>query len=90
MDEKRYAIVRVDKDCNKCELGYKQRNGKTSCRLQWFKGFSCDNYGDTKEQLIKKVLTAIHTLTSNLNRGDTTFISYETMARKIVEFLGVE
>lgn len=91
---KRYAIVEVNKDCNKCELGYKKySNGKTSCRLQWFKGFSCENYGDTKEQLISKVEQIIR---RPIQKGDLELKSkgfkygVRRLAKEIVEFLGVE
>lgn len=98
---KRYAIVRVDNNCpfytelvtTKCWI-YKNEK---SCI-----GFKCKikkTYGDTKQQLIKKVATAI---LRNLKDGEvlkyeefgTGFIkqpvSVEYLAKEIVEFLGVE
>ena len=76
MSEKRYAIVRVDYKCPQdLEEDIKRCVGEhcKNCR-----------YGDTKEQLIKKVETAI---TIWCNKG---FYNKEHLARKIVEFLGVE
>ena len=86
---KRYAIVRVDKDW--CPY-YADKEFIIPCSNFCENRFECKDcrYGDTKEQMIKKVLTAIHTLTSHLKPGDTTFISHETMARRIVEFLGIK
>ena len=80
---KRYAIVRVDNKCLsdyeniKCPYDYKC----AKCKFGKLKNY---NYGDTKEQLIKKVETAI---TIWCNKG---FYNKEHLARKIVEFLGVE
>ena len=74
--KKRYAIVRVDYKCPQdLEEDIKRCVGEhcKNCR-----------YGDTKEQLIKKVETAI---TIWCNKG---FYNKEHLARKIVEFLGVE
>ena len=74
--KKRYAIVRVDYKCPQdLEEDIKRCVGEhcKNCR-----------YGDTKEQLIRKVETAI---TIWCNKG---FYNKEHLARKIVEFLGVE
>ena len=79
--KKRYAIVRVD---NVCPLITEE---KFYCfeDLQKDKCKKCiEIYGDTKEQLIRKVETAI---TIWCNKG---FYNKEHLARKIVEFLGVE
>lgn len=76
MTEKRYAIVRVDYKCPQdLEEDIKRCVGEhcKNCR-----------YGDTKEQLIRKVETAI---TIWCNKG---FYNKEHLARKIVKFLGVE
>lgn len=98
MAEKRYAIVRIDKkDCGNCEFAYKDKNGKVACKIGGI--WQCDNYGDTKEQLIRKVATAI---LRTLKDGEvlkyeefgTGFIkqpvSVEYLAKSIIEFLGVE
>ena len=90
---KRYAIVRVDTYCpSKFADNVKNEYVCEEINSNEEEHDICGKcrYGDTKEQMIKKVLTAIHTLTSHLNRGDTTFISHETMARRIVEFLGIK
>ena len=74
--KKRYAIVRVDYKCPQdLEEDIKRCVGEhcKNCR-----------YGDTKEQLIRKVETAI---TIWCNKG---FYNKEHLARRIVEFLGVE
>lgn len=85
---KRYAIVRVDNNCPFVTEGMNH----IICE----KVFNCDefydeghcsnkcNYGDTKEQLIRKIETAI---TIWCNKG---FYNKEHLARRIVEFLGVE
>ena len=90
MSEKRYAIVRVDKkDCGNCEFAYKGKNGKVACKIGGI--WQCDNYGDTKEQLIAKVnqilQKAYEERTGNYGYS---LKFYEPIARKIVEFLGVE
>ena len=75
MNKKRYAIVRVDGECPK---GF---NEDIYCK--W-----CGNcgrlYGDTKEQLIKKITTVLRR--EKIKRG----LTYYWLATKIVEFLGVE
>ena len=75
---KRYSIVRVDGECPK---GF---NEDIYCK--W-----CGNcgriYGDTKEQLIRKVQTALQLC--NKNRVEKCNQFY-LVAEKIVEFLGVE
>ena len=74
---KRYSIVRVDGECPK---GF---NEDIYCK--W-----CGNcgriYGDTKEQLIKKVAQALTGTLWNDRKG----LTYEEIAKKIVEFLGVK
>ena len=83
---KRYAIVRVDENqCNKCEMYYVNDNGNNDCRLRIGASFLCDRYGDTKEQVEKKIITAIE------RAGiDYVQLSKEEIAKEIVEFLGVE
>ena len=95
---KRYSIVRVD---GKCPY---HTTDKAFCIHQQEKRFclECkirDRYGDTKEQMIRKVATAI---LRTLKDGEvlkyeefgTGFIkqpvSVEYLAKKIVEFLGVK
>lgn len=72
---KKYSIVRVDGECPK---GF---NEDIYCK--W-----CGNcgriYGDTKEQLIKKITTVLRR--EKIKRG----LTYYWLATKIVEFLGVE
>lgn len=94
MAEKRYAIVKVNWRCpNKDNKEEIQDIFVCANRIDKRKqNHNCSDclYGDTREQLFKKILTAIHTLTSNLNRGDTTFISHEQLADRILDFLGVK
>ena len=87
MNEKKYAIVRVDNKCpdqlEKIDLDYICRN--ISC----YQGKECSKkfYGDTKEQLIKKVAQA------SINYYESrpfSKVNFQDMARWIVEFLGVE
>ena len=86
--ENRYAIVRVDdksdNNCKNCEMLYTNDNGNNDCRLRIGASFLCDRYGDTKEQLIKKVAQRMRQV---LRKKKTT---YTFVAKFIVEFLGVE
>ena len=98
--EKRYAIVRVDDRCpveNEEEIYLVDRVVMFPCFLD--KRLSCKNcrYGDTKEQLIRKVAQIIkRELKGNCVAGlkDTVFVMkwcvVEKLAKKIVEFLGVK
>ena len=71
---KRYAIVRVE-GCNEERL--KLCPNMPTCAFCL--------YGDTKEQLEKKIITAIE------RAGiDYVQLSKEEIAKEIVEFLGVE
>ena len=88
---KRYAIVRVDdksdNNCKNCEMLYTNDNGNNDCRLRIGASFLCDRYGDTKEQLIRKVAQA------SINYYESrpfSKVNFQDMARWIVEFLGVE
>ena len=100
MKDKRYAIVRVDKFCPR-DL---ERNYKLKC----IGSLRCDKceikkkYGDTKEQLIKKVAQVFFRRKLKvykkvlggefLSKKDLKRI-YEKcleVAKEIVEFLGVE
>ena len=87
--EKRYAIVRVDDRCpveNEEEIYLVDRVVMFPCFLD--KRLSCKNcrYGDTKEQLIRKVAQALEIC---MNKGYRTITS-EEFAKEIVEFLGVQ
>lgn len=81
---KRYAIVRVDNKCLsdyeniKCPYDYKC----AKCKFGKLKNY---NYGDTKEQLIRKVAQALELC---MKKGYRTITS-EEYAKEIVEFLGV-
>ena len=79
---KRYAIVRVDGRCPDFFCKYKVMKDE--------KSFSCNDcnlhrkYGDTKEQLIRKVEQVI-------KRQSLKGAIWESnLAKEIVEFLGVE
>ena len=90
MNKKRYAIVRVDNNCPFMQ----EKFDFSSCS----KMFNCDKfircekcehncrYGDTKEQLIRKVAQALELC---MKKGYRTITS-EEYAKFIVEFLGVK
>ena len=91
--EKRYALVRVDDRCpveNEEEIYLVDRVKMFPCFLD--KRLSCKNcnYGDTKEQLIKKVAQEFVRITKELQSKKLVMISAEGIAQRIVEFLGVE
>jgi len=92
---KRYAIVRVDNRCPDFFCKYKVTKDEIS--------FSCNDcnlhgkYGDTKEQLVRKVAQVLYRdeLRFCIWKEDIKYLPkvYERClekARKIVEFLGVE
>lgn len=82
MTEKRYSIVRVDKyDCPREIKGFVRRCLRTGIRCE-----QC--YGDTKEQLIKKVAQAIDK--ARIDECKTFVEATNKIAKEIVEFLGVE
>ena len=92
MSKTRYAIVRVNFVCPNTYEGISynfvcQNNGP-------IKNFQCEKcrYGDTKEQLEKKVAQVIKTKTDNgiIVRYREDSISVEELAKAIIEFLGVE
>ena len=96
--EKRYAIVRVDNKGIKCPDEFEEKiKSAYVCAFYDKENFSCDNcrYGDTKEQLIVKVKQA---LGRKLKDDKLVYIGIpkkrniriETLAKEIVEFLGVE
>lgn len=97
--EKRYSIVRVDGQCPE----YREEDIYLIDRIKMFpcfndKRLSCKNclYGDTKEQLIRKVKTAIRRRAKYLKRllvlteHSWEEISFYDLAKEIVEFLGVK
>ena len=102
MAEKRYVIVRVD---NRCPV----EEEEDICLVDRIKMFPCFNdkrlsckncrYGDTKEQLIKKVAQVIKRVTNDgyviaYKKFGTGYINTvlknTDVAKEIVEFLGVE
>ena len=99
--KKRYAIVRVDNTW--CPNKFENVDNRFVCdsRKKNIKYVHCERclYGDTKEQMVKKVATAIlRTLKDGevlkYEKFGTGFIkqpvSVEYLAERIVEFLGVE
>ena len=98
MKEKRYAIVRVDNSCPAMldDFGCIVARNMLHCKC----GEDTKNYGDTKEQLIKKVAQVIkRKLKGGLILRNTKInetyniqktISAKVVAKEIVEFLGVE
>ncbi len=88
---KRYALVRVDNCPSKFEKGFNDYvvcDGRGKDMRLGKDKIVCDNcrYGDTKEQLIRKVAQALEICK---NKGYRTITS-EEYAKEIVEFLGVE
>lgn len=86
MGNKRYAIVRVDNKCPEYteeDFECPFSNDKIECEI-------CRQrrYGDTKEQLIKKVAQAIRQIADI--EGDDKEYKYWRIAVGVVEFLGVE
>ena len=81
---KRYAIVRVD---GKCPDEFEKIDVQFTCRnLSCYAGKECykNFYGDTKEQLIAKIEQVLQWERLCGAKID------DTVAEKIVEFLGVE
>ena len=93
--KKRYAIVRVDMREQRdghyfdCPEHFEKINGRFVCAHHYGKAYfpfeTCENcrYGDTKEQLIMKIAQA-------LEQNCFKCSGFVHLARKIVEFLGVE
>lgn len=93
---KRYALVRVDK-IKHCPIyegitGFCRNSGCDDCKMK-------ENYGDTKEQLIRKVAQIIKRVTNDgyvvaYKKFGTGYINTalntKDVAKEIVEFLGVE
>ena len=86
---KRYAIVRVD---NKCPDEFEKIDVQFICRnLSCYEGKECykNFYGDTKEQLVKKVAQAL--VRARIEEDENSkSLSWEQIATRVVEFLGVE
>lgn len=93
MSEKRYAIVKIQEHF--CEAHQIVNEGDTICECEINK--SC-RYGDTKEQLIRKVQQALFksVFTEDLQKAvsiveqERIYKQYRPMAEKVVEFLGVK
>ena len=87
MIKKRYAIVRVDDTCpsghDGCKVNLVCVQDRNNIKERW-----CKNclYGDTKEQLVRKIAQALELC---MKKGYRTITS-EEYAKFIVEFLGVE
>ena len=93
MSEKQYAIVRVDDNFIDVIIEL-----QTLEKVERYQKIKID-YGDTKEQLIRKVAQAIQRKyfdTKLLNKKGAKFTlnmaqrEYKELAKEIVEFLGVE
>lgn len=89
---KRYAIVRVDNTW--CPNKFENIDNRFVCdsRRKNIKRVHCErcNYGDTKEQLIKKIVQVLRQ-PNGLIKGMDKQHSHraEYLAEEIVEFLGV-
>ena len=85
--KKRYAIVRVDNTW--CPNKFENVDNRFVCdsRKKNIKYVHCERclYGDTKEQLIAKIITIL-----KREKKGWFHISEREIANKIVEFLGVE
>ena len=108
--DKKYAIVRVDKDyyLNSCPAGFEEINNDFVCAYRKDKVLNqyvhnCKNcrYGDTKEQMTKKVAQVlfkekleiykkVYGIIPNDKFMKEIYIEQLKVAKKIVEFLGVE
>lgn len=84
MKNKRYAIVRVDDTCpsghDGCKVNLVCVQDRNNIKKKW-----CENclYGDTKEQLIRKIAQILKIATKKKQ-------TWTGLAQSIVEFLGVE
>ena len=80
-NERRYSIVKVDNICPAYENINLCDEKNTTCK-------DCkvnENYGDTKKQLIQKVIQAI-----DIKLNEDNLITNQQLAKFIIEFLGVE
>jgi hypothetical protein len=80
---KRYAIVRVDEGCPIGQSVFKEIELQNVCNAS--KNCSSCLIGDTKEQLVNKIITVL-----KREKKGWFYISERDIATKIVEFLGVE
>lgn len=96
MAEKRYAIVRVD---NKCPLYLREFTDQEAQTMFCCSGkYMCKScrYGDTKEQLIRKMEQVIFKIFKDYNGFMARYLTSHLVsfaykiAKEIVEFLGVE
>lgn len=89
--EKRYAIVRVDNTW--CPNKFEDIDNRFVCdsRRKNIKYVHCErcNYGDTKEQLVRKIVSYMNRLYVEQYQNNMAY-TYEKIAKKIVEFLGVK
>lgn len=95
---KRYAIVRVDNTW--CPNKFENINNDFVCTNDYsspFQKWHCKDcrYGDTKEQLIKKVAQVMLRRFKRIYKGKFITVEmaekqYLETAKEIVEFLGVE
>lgn len=90
---KRYAIVRVNNCPSKFEKGFNDYfvcDGRGKDMRLGKDKIICSNcrYGDTKEQLIRKVAQAINK--ARIHECKTFVEATNKIAEEIVEFLGVE
>lgn len=96
----KYAIVRVDMREQRdghyydCPEHFEKINGRFVCAHHYGKAYfpfeTCDNcrYGDTKEQLIRKIETAVAIMRNKMENKEV-YLD-RAVATFIVEFLGVE
>ena len=93
--KKRYAIVRVDKEhyLNSCPAGFEEINNDFVCSYKKdniLNQYVCNckncRYGDTKEQLIRKVAQILKQQMFILE----VYEDYIGAAKNIVEFLGIK
>ena len=90
MAEKKYSLLRVD---GICPLYLEKRTYK--CEMGNFTCEKCYTYGDTKEQLIKKVAQVMLRRFKKIYKGKFITVEmaekqYLEVAKEIVEFLGVK
>lgn len=86
--KKRYAIIRVD---NKCPDEFENIKVDYVCRdISCYEGKECSKkfYGDTKEQLVRKIETAVAIMRNKMENKEV-YLD-RAVATFIVEFLGVE
>lgn len=92
----KYSIVRADgKVCSRCENSIIYKNGKVGCKIGADIKNGCKIYGDTKEQMIKKVVQVMLRRFKRMYKGKFITVEmaekqYLEVAKEIVEFLGVK